>query len=68
MALKLTVAEARRMRGLTQKQVAEQLGISFNTYRLKENGTTKFYVDEASKLSEILDIPYGDLLFDSNGA
>lgn len=68
MALKLTVAEARRMRGLTQKEVAEQLGIAFNTYRLKENGTTKFYVDEASKLAEILDIPYGDLLFDSNGA
>ena len=61
---KLTVAEWRRMRGFSQNEVADRLGISQNGYRKKENGETKFYVDEADKLCAMFRCEYDQILFD----
>ena len=61
---KLTVAEWRRLRGLSQPEVADRLGLSANGYRKKENGENKFYVDEADKLCAIFQCEYDQILFD----
>ena len=65
---KYTVAEARRLRDISQEKVAEHLGISLNTYRNKENGTSTFYIDEAYSLSELFQMDIHDISFASSGA
>ena len=40
--------------GLTQTEVAKQLGINVATFNSKLNGTRRIYLDEYIKLCEIL--------------
>lgn len=58
-----TVAEARRLRNLSQQDMADKLEMAVSTYRNKESGTSKWYTDEASKVCDILDFEYGRILF-----
>lgn len=58
-----TPEQARRLRGISQAKMAHLLGISENTYINKEKGETKFYIDEACKFSEIVDIPLKNIIF-----
>lgn len=44
----------RVMSGLTQKEMAEKLGLSVRGYVLKENGTSSFKGSELSKIQTIL--------------
>jgi len=54
--------EARKAKGLSQKEVAKQLGISHNYYWLKEKGRTlPFRGKSVKKLSKILDVPFEEL-------
>lgn len=39
---------------LSKREIASQLGISYNTFLLKLKGEYKFSLDEAVKLKEIL--------------
>lgn len=64
----LTVEEARRMKGVSQSEMASLLNVSLNTYRSKEKGETKFYYDEAVKFSERIGIPMSNILFYSDSS
>lgn len=65
---KMTVAEARRMRNISQDKVAEYLGISPNGYRKKELGESKFYIDEAYLICELFNMSLDDIYFGSSVA
>lgn len=65
---KITVAEARRMRGISQEDAAAALGLSVSGYRKKELGTSKFYVDEANAFCELVNLSRDELYFGENGA
>lgn len=60
---KLTVEQARKIAGISQREMANKLGISENTYINKEKGIVRFYVDEACKFSEIVGIEFDDIIF-----
>lgn len=64
----LTVEEARRMKGVSQSEMASLLNISLNAYRSKEKGETKFYYDEAVKFSERIGIPMSKIIFYSESS
>ncbi|HCT6554223.1 TPA: helix-turn-helix transcriptional regulator [Enterococcus faecalis] len=46
----------RAEQGLTQKQMAENLGMNEDTYRKKENGKREFTLSEVAKAKEKLGI------------
>lgn len=45
--------ELRKESKLTQKEVAEKMGMNYFTYRNKERGEKRFNLEEILKLSEI---------------
>ena len=53
---------ARKGAGLTQKQVAEKLGVVESCYANWEQGRTEPNVENLGKLSEIFDISLDDLI------
>ena len=53
---------ARKGAGLTQKQVAEKLGVVESCYANWEQGRTEPNVENLRKLSEIFDISLDDLI------
>lgn len=52
----LSVKAARVNSGKTQNEVAKCIGLSLNTYKKKENGKTRFYVDEIVLLSRLFHV------------
>ncbi len=50
--------------GLTQKNIAEKIGINLSTYTLKENGKRDFTASEISKLCEIFNVK-SSIFFDN---
>lgn len=65
MDMKLTVKAARiNFTKLTQKEVADHLGLSLTAYCRKENGKSRFYADELDKLAKLfgvsIDIFFGN--------
>lgn len=56
--------EYRVIKGLTQSEIAEMLGIKQNTYSYKERGIYDFSVKEIKKLKEILEVEYEQLFDD----
>lgn len=54
--------EKRKEVNLTQKEIAEQIGIKQNTYSDWETGRTQPNLDYLSKLAHILDTTTDDLL------
>lgn len=55
--IKITPKGLRVSNGLTQDEVADELGISLTQYRRKENNKVRFYADEIYKLSKLYDVP-----------
>ena len=55
----------RRERQLTQKDLANVLGISMTAYRLKETGTQDFKAKEMFKLARFFGKDIGDLFTDT---
>ena len=51
-----TVEGLRRSRGLTQKQVCKEIGISYQAYNNKENGKVKFTADEIGALAKLFNV------------
>lgn len=51
-----TVAGLRRSRGLTQRQVADKLNISYMSYSKKENGKVEFQANEIGSLAKLLNV------------
>lgn len=60
----MKVKEYRVIKGLTQSEIAEMLGIKQNTYSYKERGIYDFSVKEIKKLKEILEVEYEQLFDD----
>ena len=58
----MKVKEYRVMKGYTQTEIANLLGIKQNTYSDKERGKTKFTIDEIKLIKELLEVTYDDLL------
>lgn len=56
--MKISIKAARVNSGMKAKDVAQALGLSLNGYSRKENGHTKFYIDEVAQLSQMFKIPF----------
>lgn len=65
MSGRITVAEARRMRNISQEEAAKCIGVSLGAYRNKETGRSKFYIDEAYALSKLFGLELTDIFFDT---
>ena len=58
----MKVKEYRTIKGYTQREMAELLGIKQNTYSDKERGKSKFTIDEVKFIKELFEVTYDDLL------
>ena len=58
----MKIKEYRTIKGYTQKEMAELLGIKQNTYSDKERGKSKFTIDEVKFIKELFKVTYDDLL------
>ena len=58
----IKIKEYRIVKGYTQREIAELLGIKQNTYSDKERGKTKFTIDEVKFIKELFEVTYDDLL------
>jgi transcriptional regulator with XRE-family HTH domain len=60
--LHLTVKQLRTGDGLTQKQVADKMGVAYQSYQAYEAGLTLPTLENFLKLCEIFDITPNELL------
>lgn len=60
--------ELRRINFLSQREVAEKLGVTQNSYSLVERGERGLTLEKAMKLKEIFQVQYIDDLFDKECA
>ena len=58
----MKIKEYRIIRGYTQRELVEILGIKQNTYSDKERGKTNFTIDEIKIIKELFNTTYDDLL------
>ena len=58
----MRIKEYRIIKGYTQRELAEILGIKQNTYSDKERGKTNFTIDEIKIIKELFSVTYDDLL------
>ena len=56
------IKQYRKLNKYRQEDLAKILGIKQNTYSKKENGISKFTVDEITILKDIFKVTYDDLL------
>ena len=56
------VKEYRVMKGYTQTEIANLLGIKQNTYSDKERGKIQFNIKEIKLIKELLNVTYDELL------
>lgn len=61
--VRLTPKAARALRGVTQKEMAEYLGINRTTLSRKEGGEAQFKADEMDKFLSKLHLADGDVDF-----
>lgn len=61
-----SLKQARLIKGLTQKEVAEKLGVNRDTYRRLEKYPDETTIKQAKLLSEILDMSYDFIFFNDN--
>ncbi|MBP2653310.1 MAG: hypothetical protein H6Q73_879 [Firmicutes bacterium] len=54
----ITIKAARINADMTQKETAEALHLSVTGYQKKENGKTRFYLDEIMLLSKLFKVDY----------
>lgn len=53
---KLTIQQWRRIKGYSQQQFADLIGVSVNTYRAKEAGVRDWKVEEVKTICKHLNI------------
>lgn len=58
---KMSIAELRRKRDATQRELADLINVSEPTYRSKEKGLTEFTLGEARKICDYLNFPFSDI-------
>ena len=57
----MKVKEYRIIKGFTQNELSELIGITQQTYSKKERGERSFTLDEVKKKKKILNISYEEL-------
>ncbi len=62
---KITLRAARVNAGLTQQEVADELGVALSTVRNWENGTTTPKLPYFVQLCQIYNIPMDGIFFDN---
>ena len=53
---KLTVEQWRHIRGYTQKQLADLIGMKCATYQTKESGKRKWSANELKDIAQVLNV------------
>lgn len=61
--MKLTLDEWRRVKKISQEQMAELIGVHVNTYRAWEENPGDMRLSKAAIIAERLDITLDDILF-----
>lgn len=61
--MKFTLEQARKYNGLSQRELAERLGIALQTYNEYEKYRQLFRVDTMHKFVEVVGLPIEDILF-----
>ena len=64
--MKLTLKQARLLKGFKQSELADRLGVHVQTYRKMEKFPDTVTVGEAKKICEILDIGYDYIFFNQD--
>ncbi len=59
----LTLKQARRLKNITQDDMAALLDIHVQTYRKLEENPDLVTIAQAKNISEILEIPYDEIFF-----
>lgn len=59
----LILKELRAKVGITQKELAESIGISKFAYNRKENGHNDFTLSEMKKISKVLKVEPSEIFF-----
>lgn len=55
------IKDLRNARGITQEEIAEQIGVSRQKYARIENGTNSITLDILSKVANVLEVTVGDI-------
>lgn len=63
--MQIYLYQLRKEKGITQKELAQKLGISETTYRQKEKGQSAFKSDEMFIIADILEKDIGEIFSDS---
>lgn len=61
--LEFTVKQARQYAGYTQREMAEKVGVSRDTYRKIEQSPDTATIACAKKISEVVEIPIDQIFF-----
>ncbi|KXU16185.1 Phage repressor [Streptococcus oralis] len=59
--MQIYLYQLRKEKGITQKELAQKLGISENAYRQKEKGQRAFKSDEMFIIADILEKDIGEI-------
>lgn len=59
----LTIKQVRLVKGITQKEVAEQLNVHVDTYRKMERHPDDITIGDAKKICNFLEISYDHIFF-----
>ncbi|MGH1142109.1 helix-turn-helix transcriptional regulator [Bacillus pseudomycoides] len=62
----LTMKQARLVKGITQKEMANQLNVHVQTYRNMENHPDEVTIGNAKKICDLLEISYDQIFFNTN--
>lgn len=60
---KITLIAARKMAGLTQRQLADACGVSEGTVSRWEHGIKDPTISQAKKIGEVCGVHYDDIIF-----
>lgn len=63
--MQIHLYKLRKEKGITQKELAQELGISETAYRQKEKGQRAFKSDEMFIIADILEKDIGEIFLDS---
>lgn len=63
--MQIYLYQLRKEKGITQKELAQKLGISETAYRQKEKGRSTFKSDEMFMIADILEKDIGEIFSDS---
>ena len=63
--MQIYLYQLRKEKGITQRELAQKLGISETAYRQKEKGKRAFKSDEMFVIADILEKDIGEIFSDS---